>query len=70
MKGTLYRYLSQMFLRKFIYVTLIFLCLIFILSLLEEINFFKDNNDNLVTPLLSTALNTPSVLFKFFHLFF
>ena len=66
MKSTIYKYLSLMFLKKFFYVTLVFICLIFILSLLEEINFFKNNNNNLITPLLSTALNTPSVLFEIF----
>ena len=70
MKSTLYKYLSQMFIKKFVNVTLNFICLIFILNLLEEINFFKNNNDNLITPLLSTALNTPSVLFEIFPFIF
>ena len=39
-------YLIKLFLKKIINVTLVFLSLVFILSVFEEISFFKDINVN------------------------
>ena len=40
------KYIIKNFLVKFIQVSLIFLSLIYIMGILEEIKFFKDNNTN------------------------
>lgn len=59
------------FLNKLIKISLIFLSLIFILSLLEEINFFKDiNNVSFILPYLLTLLNAPITLFEIFPFIF
>ncbi len=64
------RYIIANFIKKFLYVSLIFLSLIFILGLLEEINFFKDMNENFYYPYLLTLMNTPITLFEIFPFVF
>ena len=59
-------YLIKSFLEKFIKISLIFLSLIIILNILEEINFFKDINANFFYPYLLTFLNAPITLFEIF----
>ena len=44
--------------------------LIFILGILEEINFFKDINENFLFPYFLTLLNTPITLFEVFPFIF
>ena len=60
------KYIVKNFLVKFIKVSLIFLSLIYILGILEEINFFKDNNTSFFLPYLLTLLNVPITLFEIF----
>jgi lipopolysaccharide export system permease protein len=67
---TVYIYLNKIFLKKIFIITLIFLSLIIILSLLEEINFYKEANTNFSIPILSAVLNAPSVLFEIFPFIF
>ena len=64
------RYIIINFLKKFINVSLIFLSLIFILGILEEINFFKDIDVNFLTPYFLTLLNAPITLFEIFPFIF
>lgn len=64
------RYIIINFLKKFINVSLIFLSLIFILGILEEINFFKDMDVNFFTPYFLTLLNAPITLFEIFPFIF
>ena len=64
------KYLITNFLSKFIKISLIFLSLIYILGILEEINFFKDTNANLFYPYFLTLLNTPITLFEIFPFIF
>ena len=64
------RYLINSFLTKFLYITLIFFSLIIILSLLEEISFFKDYEINFLYPYFLTLLNTPITLFEIFPFIF
>ena len=54
------------FLKITLTVSLIFLLLVFILNIFEEVTFFKDLNIGLYKPLLLTALNTPSILYEIF----
>lgn len=64
------KYIIKNFLKKFIQVSLIFLSLIYILGLLEEINFFKDTNQNFLLPYFLTLLNVPITLFEIFPFIF
>ena len=63
-------YLIKLYLRKILTISLIFLCLIFILSIFDEISFFKKIEVNFLLPFLLTALNTPSTLFEIFPFIF
>ena len=61
------RYIYNIFLTRFLYVTLIFASLIFVLNILEEIKFFSNSDDiGLGYPILLTLLNLPSILFEIF----
>jgi lipopolysaccharide export system permease protein len=64
------KYLILIFFRKFINTSFVFLSLIFILNLLEEINFFKDLDANFLYPYLLTLFNTPITLFEIFPFIF
>ena len=67
---TFEKYLIVLFAKKIINVSFIFLALVFILSVFEEISFFKDMDVNISFPFLLTALNTPSTLFNIFPFIF
>ena len=54
------------FLKKILFVSFVFLCLAFILNVLEEIEFFKNTEKNLQYPIFVTFLNVPSILFDLF----
>ena len=56
-------YLIKLFIKKILNVSLIFLCLLFILSIFGEISFFNNIGYNFFLPFLMTALNSPSTLF-------
>ncbi len=64
------RVYQKLIIISFLKITLIvfsvFLLLVFILNIFEEINFFKDIDTGLYKPFLLTALNTPSVLYEIF----
>jgi len=64
------KYIIINFLKKFINTSLIFLLLIFILNVLEEINFFKDLNIGFYYPYFLTFLNIPITLFEIFPFIF
>ena len=59
-------YLIKNFSLKFLNLTLIFLSLILILGLLEEISFVKNLDTNIFTPYLLTVLNAPITIFEIF----
>jgi len=63
-------YLIQKFLKNLLKIIIIFLCIIFIMSLFEEINFFKDTNEKFYIPIFLSILNLPSVLFEVFPFIF
>ena len=60
------RLIITSFLKIILIVSLVFLLLIFILNIFEEMNFFKDIDKGLFKPFLLTALNTPSILYEIF----
>ena len=64
------RYIIRSFTNKFITISLIFFSLILILSILEEISFFKDLNTNFFYPYLLTLLSAPITLFEIFPFIF
>ncbi len=63
-------YIIKLYLRNFIVVTSVFVSLIFILNILEEVSFFKDLNLSIYYPLFFTLLNLPSILFEIFPFIF
>ena len=65
-----HNYIIKSFLIKFIKVSLIFLSLVYILGILEEINFFKDIDTSFYFPYLLTFLNAPITLFEIFPFIF
>ncbi len=64
------KYLIKNFISILAEVTAIFFVLIFILNLLEEINFFKSTNEGFYYPIILTLLNTPSTLYDVFPFIF
>ncbi len=63
-------YIYQVFLRYFIFISLIFLFLIFFVNILEEIKFFSNLNLGLSYPVFLTFLNIPSLMFEIFPFIF
>ena len=63
-------YLIKLFLSKILKISLIFSLLVFILSVFEEINFFKELNVKFFFPFFLTILDVPSTLFIIFPFIF
>jgi len=70
MYKTYEKYIIKNFIKKFLIISLIFLSLIIILSILEEISFFKESNVNFIVPYLITLLSAPITLFEIFPFIF
>tara|TARA_Y100000992_G_C21267647_1_gene494839 strand:- start:456 stop:1535 length:1080 start_codon:yes stop_codon:yes gene_type:complete len=70
MLKTYEKYLIKNFINKFILISLIFFSLILILSVLEEISFFKNTEVSFIFPYLVTLLNAPITLFEVFPFIF
>ena len=60
------KYLAKEFIKIVINTSIIFFCLGFIMSIFEEINFFKDFNVAINTPIILSLLFVPSLLNYFF----
>ena len=60
------KYLGKEFIKIVINTSFIFFALGFIMNLFEEINFFKEINVNINTPIILSLLFTPSLLHNFF----
>ncbi len=58
------------FLKSFIFVTSVIFCLVFILNLLTEIDFFKDIKVKYYFPIYVSFLNSPSLIFEMFPFIF
>ena len=63
-------YLIKLFLKKILIISIIFLTLVVILSIFEEISFFKNIDNNVFLPFFLTLLNAPSILFEIFPFIF
>ena len=64
------KYILEKFLKKFLLISLAFLCLAIILNIFEEISFFKESNSNFLLPYLLTIFNAPITLFEIFPFIF
>ena len=64
------KYLIGLFIKKVLLISLIFLCLVFIMNLFEEVSFFKDITSNIILPVIATFLNAPSILYVVFPFIF
>ena len=67
---TYIRYISKEFLETIIKVTFIFFSLIFILTVFEELSFFKEAQVSFLYPVFLTFLNSPSILYDIFPFIF
>jgi lipopolysaccharide export system permease protein len=63
-------YLIRLFIKKILTISLISISLIFILSIFDEISFFKKVDTGFFFPFLITFLNTPATLFEVFPFIF
>ncbi len=63
-------YIIRNFLTKFCIISIIFFSLIIILSILEEISFFKNTEVNFLYPYFLTLLGSPITLFEIFPFIF
>ena len=64
MKKIIFNYLIKNFIKKFFIVTFVAYCFGVILNLFEEIEFFKNINVNIFTPLILTSIYIPSMIIK------
>ena len=64
------KFLTQLFLKKIFLVFFVFLCLVFVLNLFDEVSFFKDISSNIFLPLITTSLNSPSIIYLIFPFIF
>ena len=64
------KFLIKKFLKKIVNVSVVFLSLIVILNIFEEISFFSNLDVNLLLPFILTISNSPSVLFEIFPFVF
>jgi lipopolysaccharide export system permease protein len=64
------KYIIKSFFNKFVTISIIFLSLVIILSILEEISFFKNLNVSFLYPYFLTLLGAPITLFEMFPFIF
>ena len=64
------KYLLKKFTKKIFLISFIFLFLVLIINLIEETSFLKDTETSIITPILLTALNAPSLMYEMFPFIF
>ena len=64
MSKVLLKYLLQNFLKSFVVMVSIFYCFVILLNLFEEVEFFKNIDTSIFTPLILTSLIIPSLIVK------
>ena len=64
------KFLTILFVNNILYVTGILFCLVVVINLLSELEFFKEINVNNYFPLVLTILNSPSMIFEMFPFIF
>ena len=63
-------YLFSLFIKKFIYVSLVFFCLVIIVNFFEEIKFSEKHNAEIYYTIYLSFLNAPSLIFEIFPFIF
>ena len=61
---TYIQFISFSFVKSFLNVFLIMLSLVFILNILQEIEFFNNKNVSSIYPVYLSLMNTPSIIFE------
>ena len=64
------QFLIKNYLTSLLYIFFLFFCLIFILNLLTELEFFKKSDVNTFFPLYLSLINTPTLIFEMFPFIF
>ena len=64
------KFLSILFLKNILYVTGILFCLVIVINLLGELEFFKETKVHNYFPLFLTILNSPSMIYELFPFIF
>ena len=64
------KFLINVFLKSFLFVSLIILSLVFIINLLGELDFFKDIQTNTFFTIYLALINSPSIIFEIFPFIF
>ena len=57
-------YLTQLFLKNILVISLVFIFLSFFLNIFEEIKYFENKDTEIYYPVILTILNIPSILFE------
>ena len=60
------KYILNNYLNSLLFVILIMSCLVFILNLLSELDFFKNEDVSVNFSIFLSLLNTPSLIFEMF----
>ena len=61
---TYIQFISFSFIKSFLNIFLIMLSLVFILNILQEIEFFNNKNVSSIYPVYLSLMNTPSIIFE------
>ena len=67
---TYHIYIIKNFLKKFLIISFVFLGLIFLMNILEEIKYFSKFDTGIYYPVILTLLNLPTILFEIFPFIF
>jgi lipopolysaccharide export system permease protein len=68
--NTYFKFLSINYIKSIIYVFAVMFCLVIILNILSEIEFFKNNNVNSLIPIYLALLNSFDLIFEMFPFIF
>ena len=64
------KFLVVTFLKSFVNIFFILFALIFLLNILQEIEFFSDKNVNSLYPIYLSLMNSPSIIYEMFSFIF
>ncbi len=64
------KFISYTFFKSLLYVFSIMICLVFILNLLSELDFFKEIETDIYFPIFLSLLNSPAMMFEMFPFIF
>jgi lipopolysaccharide export system permease protein len=67
---TYIKFLTYTFFKSLLYVFSIMICLVFILNLLSELDFFKEIETEIYLPIFLSLINSPSMMFEMFPFIF